>query len=54
MLFGTSSSDTISSGLGDDVIYGNHGDDVINADVSIVPALAQTNNDTVFGGRAMM
>lgn len=51
MLFGTPSNDTISSGLGDDVVYGNHGNDVINADVSIVPALAQANNDIVFGGR---
>ncbi len=51
MLFGTSSSDTISSGLGDDVINGNRGNDVINADVSIIPALALANNDTVFGGQ---
>ena len=51
MLFGTSSNDTISSGLGDDVIYGNHGNDVINADVSIFPGMAQANDDIVFGGR---
>jgi hypothetical protein len=50
VLRGTSASDTISSGLGDDLVYGNRGNDVINADVSIVPPLAQANNDTVFGG----
>jgi Ca2+-binding RTX toxin-like protein len=51
VLRGKSFSDTISSGLGDDVIYGNRGNDVINADVSILPALSQANNDTVFGGQ---
>jgi Ca2+-binding RTX toxin-like protein len=50
VLSGTSRSDTISSGLGDDVIHGNRGNDVINADVTIFPGFAQANNDTVFGG----
>src|SRR5215475_5502442 len=50
-LFGTSLNDTISSGLGDDFIYGNNGDDVIDADTTMLPPLAQANNDVVFGGK---
>ena len=50
VLFGTRFADTITSGLGNDLINGRGGDDVIFADVTFIPGLGQSNNDTVFGG----
>jgi len=46
---GTRFADTISTSLGNDVIHGGRGNDVIFADVTFVPGLGQSNNDTVFG-----